>query len=157
MIRPTMPSDTPALVEIARQTGAYSPEEIQDLHDRLDAYPDRHAADEHQAITFDHNGQPAGVAYYAPVAMTDRTWSLYWLVAPASPPGPDVADRLLRHAEDDVRGRGGRLLVFEASSRSAQEPVRQLLAAHGYRPGAALPDFYAAGEDQIIFRKRLAP
>jgi ribosomal protein S18 acetylase RimI-like enzyme len=154
MIRPTLPSDTPALVEIARQTGAYSPEEIEDLLDRLDAYPDRHAADQHQAVTCDVNGGPAGVAYYAPVAMTHRTWSLYWLVAPTGP-GPDVADRLLRHAEDDVRGRGGRLLVFEASSRSGQEPVRQVLAGHGYRPGAVLPDFYADGEDQIIFRKRV--
>ena len=156
MIRPTVPADTPALVEMARQTGAYSAEEIQDLHDRLDSYPARHAAEDHQALTCDVNGRPAGVAYYAPVAMTDRTWSLYWLVAPTGP-GPDVADRLLRHAEQEVRGRGGRLLVFEASSRSAQEPVRQLLAAKGYRPGAVLPDFYADGEDQIIFRKRLAP
>ena len=157
MIRATVPADTAALVEIARQAGAFSAEELHDLHDRLDAYPERHAADDHQALTWAHDGRPAGLAYYAPVAMTDRTWALYWLIAPVAPPGPEVAGQLLRHAEQDVRNRGGRLLVFEVSSASAHEPVRQLLATHGYRPGAVLPDFYADGEDQIIFRKRLAP
>jgi ribosomal protein S18 acetylase RimI-like enzyme len=157
MIRPSVPADTAALVQVARQTGAFSPEEIQDLHDRLDAYPDRHTGDDHQALTCEHDGRPLGLAYYAPVAMADRTWSLYWLVVTDAPPGPQAADQLLRHTEQDVRGRGGRLLVFEASSRSAQESLRRLLAAHGYQPGAVLPDFYADGEDQIIFRKRLTP
>jgi hypothetical protein len=152
-----VPADTPALVQLARQTGAFSPEELQDLHDRLDAYPDRHAADDHQALTCEHDGRAVGAAYFAPVAMTDRTWALYWLIVVEPAPVPDVGGQLLRHAEQEVRSRRGRLLVFEASSRSAQEPLRRLLAAHGYRPGAVLPDFYADGEDQIIFRKRLTP
>jgi hypothetical protein len=157
MIRPTVHADTPALVEMVRQTGAFSAEEIQDLQDRLDAYPERHAADDHQALTWVHDGRPAGLAYAAPVAMTDHTWSLYWLVTPEASPGPEAADRLLAAVEQDVRGRGGRLLVFEASSASGHEQVRQLLAAHGFQLGAVLPDFYADGEDQMIFRKRLVP
>ena len=156
MIRPTAAADAPALVQFARQTGAYRSGELQDLQDRLDAYPAR-ADDGHRAVTYEHDGRPLGFAYYAPVAMTEGTWSLYWLIVPPAPPVADVGAALLRYAEQDIRQRHGRLLVIETSSRPGQESLRQLCAAQGYRPGAVLADFYADGEDQVIFRKWLAP
>jgi hypothetical protein len=154
MIRPTVPADTPALVRLAEESGAFTPAEVDDLRDRLAAYPDRHAADGHQALTAEQDDRPAGLAYYAPVAMTVGTWSLYWLVAG---PGPDVGGELLRHAEEDARRRGARLLVAETSSRPGQELARRRYAAHGYEAGAVLRDFYADGEDQVLFCKRLVP
>jgi ribosomal protein S18 acetylase RimI-like enzyme len=157
MIRPTVPADTPALVRLAEASGAYSAEEVHDLRDRLDAYPGRHAADDHQALTAEEAGRPVGLVYFAPVVMTERTWSVYWLVFGPPPQGPDVGAELLRRAEDDARRRGARLLVAETSSRPGQELVRRLYAAHGYEAGAVLPDFYADGDDQIISRKRLVP
>jgi GNAT superfamily N-acetyltransferase len=153
MIRPTIAAETPDVVRLAEESGAFTAQEVQDLRERLDAYPERHASDNHQALTAEQAGRPAGLAYYAPVAMTDRTWSIYWLV----PGTPAVGAELLRHAEDDARRRGARLLVAETSSRSSQEAVHRLYTAHGYEAGAVLPDFYADGEDQVLYRKRLAP
>jgi GNAT superfamily N-acetyltransferase len=157
MIRATVPADTPALLRLTEASGAFTPDEVHDLRDRLDAYPARHATDDHQALTAEQDGRPAGLAYFAPVVMTERTWSVYWLVFGAPPQGPDVGGDLLHHVEDDARRRGARLLVAETSSRPAQAPARHLYAAHGYEAGAVLPDFYGNGEDQIIFRKRLVP
>ena len=33
----------------------------------------------HRAVTFEKDGQAIGFAYFAPAAMTDRTWYLYWI------------------------------------------------------------------------------
>jgi ribosomal protein S18 acetylase RimI-like enzyme len=157
MIRPTIPADTSALVQLAQASGAFTPAEVDDLRDRLDAYPDRHALDGHQALTCEQEGRPTGLAYYAPVAMTERTWSMYWLVVARTPEGTQAGADLLRHTEDDARHRGARMLVAETSSRPGQEPARLLYAAHGYEVGATLPDFYADGDDQVIYRKLLVP
>jgi GNAT superfamily N-acetyltransferase len=157
MIRATVPADTPALLRLAEASGAFTADEVHDLRDRLEAYPGRHADDDHRALTAEQDGQPVGLVYVAPVVMTERTWSVYWLVFGPPPHGPDVGGDLLRHAEDECRRRGARLLVAETASRPAQEPARHVYAAHGYDAGAVLPDFYADGDDQVIFRKRLVP
>jgi ribosomal protein S18 acetylase RimI-like enzyme len=156
MIRPAVPADTPALVRLAEESG-FTAEEAEDVRARLDAVPVRRTSDGHQALTAERDGAVAGVIYYAPVAMTEGTWGVYWLVFGPAPAGEAVGADLLRHAEDDARRRGGRLLVAETSSEPAQEPARRAYAAAGYEPGAVLHDFYADGEDQIIFRKRLIP
>ena len=44
MIRPTVPDDTPALLEIARGTGVFKPLEIVALHEVLDDYHAREHA-----------------------------------------------------------------------------------------------------------------
>jgi ribosomal protein S18 acetylase RimI-like enzyme len=156
MIRPTVPADTPALVSLADQTGVFKPLEIEALREVLDDYHETMKGEGHISVTYEKDGQPIGFAYYAPAAMTDRTWYLYWIAVSKNTQARGVGGYLLRHAEQDIRKAGGRLLLIETSSLPHYELTRKFYLKHAYEQAAVLRDFYADGDDMVVFRKHLA-
>ena len=45
--------------------------------------------------------------------------------------------------------------AIETSSLPHYEPTRRFYLKHGYELGATLRDFYAEGDDMVVFRKLL--
>ena len=155
MIRPTVPEDTPRLLSITEGTRVFRPMEIEALKEVLDDYHATSHAQGHRSVTYEHEGQPIGFAYYAPAAMTDRTWYLYWIAVVKESHRRGLGGTLLGHAEDDIRRRGGRVLFIETSSLPHSGGARAFYRKHGYDVGGVLKDFYGDGDDMVIFRKRL--
>jgi GNAT superfamily N-acetyltransferase len=153
MIRPLMPADTSGLLRLAEETGVFKALEIQALREVLDDYHRTNRAEGHRAAGCELNGELVGFIYYAPAAMTDRTWSLWWIVVGKAHQAAGIGGRLLQHAEDEVRRAGGRVLFIETSSLPHYEPTRRFYLKHGYAEAARLADFYAAGDDLLFFRK----
>src|SRR5262245_28930366 len=79
MIRPTVPADTPVLLQLAEGTGVFKPHEIEALKEVLDDFHAHNAQLRHRCVIREDRGKVLGFAYYAPAAMTDRTWYLYWI------------------------------------------------------------------------------
>jgi ribosomal protein S18 acetylase RimI-like enzyme len=156
MIRPTTPADTPALLKVTEGTGVFKPHEIQALDEVLSDYHASNRALGHVAVTDERHGQIVGYAYYAPAAMTDRSWYLYWIAVTRNTQAKGVGSSLLRHAEDDIRRRNGRVLFIETSSLPHYELTRKFYLKHGYETAAVLKDYYSDGDDMVVFRKRLA-
>jgi hypothetical protein len=46
-------------------------------------------------------------------------------------------------------------MLIETSSLPRYEPTRRFYLKHGYEPAAVLRDFYADGDDPVVFGKRL--
>jgi ribosomal protein S18 acetylase RimI-like enzyme len=155
MIRSTLPSDTPTLLALTEATGVFKPLEIEALAEVLDDYHRTNAALGHRAVTAARDGEVLGFAYYAPAAMTERTWYLWWIAVRKTDQAQGVGGTLLRHAEDEIRRERGRLLLVETSSLPHYEPTRCFYRKHGYDSTAVLADFYADGDDLVFFRKRL--
>jgi ribosomal protein S18 acetylase RimI-like enzyme len=157
MIRPTVPGDTPPLLSLAAGTGVFKPHEIQALKEVLDDYHATNHAHGHRSITYEQDGQIIGFAYYAPAAMTDRTWYLYWIAVSKQIQAKGVGGALLQHVEEDIRRGRGRVLFLETSSLPHYELTRRFYLKHGYEQAALLRDYYTDGDDMVVFRKRLAP
>jgi ribosomal protein S18 acetylase RimI-like enzyme len=158
MIRPTIPADTPELLTIAEGTGVFKPIEIVALQEVLDDYHEANHAYGHRAITYEQDEQPIGFAYYAPAAMADRTWYLYWIAVSKHTHARGVGGKLLQHVEEDIRNfQKGRILLIETSSLPHYTLTRKFYHKHLYEQPAVIPDYYADGDDMVIFRKRLAP
>jgi ribosomal protein S18 acetylase RimI-like enzyme len=155
MIRPTTPADTPALLKLTEGTGVFKPHEVEALDEVLSDYHASAHALGHIAVTDERHGQIVGYAYYAPAAMTDRTWYLYWIAVTRDTQAKGVGSGLLRHAEDDIRRRGGRVLFIETSSLPHYDLTRKFYLKHGYEVTAVLKDYYSDGDDMVVFRKRL--
>jgi ribosomal protein S18 acetylase RimI-like enzyme len=156
MIRPTVPEDTPALLELTLGTGVFKEMELDALEEVLDDYHDVNHTLGHKSVTYEQDGRVIGFAYYAPAAMTDRTWYLYWIAVSKQIQARGVGGELLRHAEDDIRRAQGRLLLIETSSLPHYELTRRFYLRHNYEQAAVLRDFYADGDDLVFFRKHLA-
>jgi ribosomal protein S18 acetylase RimI-like enzyme len=155
MIRPTVPADTPALVSLAEGTGVFKPLEIVALREVLDDYHSDNEAIGHRSITFEQDGNILGFAYYAETAMTDRNWHLYWIAVSKDTQARGVGGQLLKYVEDDIRRLNGRQLLIETSSLPHYELTRKFYLKHGYQQVCVQPDYYAEGDDMVVFRKKL--
>ena len=156
MIRPTEPADTRAILALATQTGVFKPHEIVALDEVLIDYHATNKRLGHQSVTFEEGKEILGFAYYAPAAMTDRTWYLYWIAVTKHTQARGIGGTLLRHVEDDIREQRGRILLIETSSLPYYDLTRKFYVKHGYEQAAMIADFYADGDDLVVFRKRIA-
>jgi ribosomal protein S18 acetylase RimI-like enzyme len=155
MIRPTLPADSPSLVGLADETGVFKPHEMVALQEVLDDYHAGNHADGHRCVTYEKDGDIIGFAYYAPATMTDRTWYLWWIAVGKRTQAKGVGGNLLRHVEDDIRKHEGRVLLIETSSLPHYELTRRFYLKHHYDQEATLRDYYADGDDMVVFRKHL--
>jgi GNAT superfamily N-acetyltransferase len=155
MIRPTVPADTPALLAITQGTGLFLPLDMEALDAVLAAYFQENAAEGHRCFTYEQQGQIAGFVYYAPAAMTDRTWYLWWIVVSKQIQAKGIGGQLLKQAEDGARAENGRLMMVETSGLASYELTRKFYLKHAYDQAAVLKDYYADGHDMVVFRKRL--
>jgi ribosomal protein S18 acetylase RimI-like enzyme len=155
MIRPTTTADTPHLLKLTEGTGVFKPHEVEALNEVLGDYHASAHEHGHIAVTFEEHGKILGYAYYAPAAMTDRTWYLYWIAVTRDVHAKGIGGKLLRHAEDDIRARKGRVLFIETSSLPHYDLTRKFYLKHGYENTATLRDYYSDGDDMVVFRKKM--
>jgi ribosomal protein S18 acetylase RimI-like enzyme len=155
MIRPTVPEDTPALLEIAKGTGVFKPLEITALREVLDDYHDSAHKMGHRSITCEQDSKILGFAYYAPAAMTDRAWYLYWIAVSKQTQARGIGGKLLHHVEDEIKKSNGRILLIETSSLPHYGLTRQFYLKHGYEQPTVIKDFYADGDNLVLFSKRM--
>lgn len=157
MIRPTLEADTEALAAMAEGTRVFKPLEIDALRGLLDYLHADGFADGHRGVTLERDGAPAGFAYFAPTDMTEGTWHLYWIFVGKGVQSRGLGARLLGFVEAEVAAAGGRLLLIETSSLPSYDATRKFYLKNGYEHEATIRDFYADGDDQVVFRKLLPP
>ncbi len=155
MIRHVERADTPTLLSLTEATGVFKKHEIQALQEVLDEYHASNRGYGHIAVVDERDGRIVGYAYYAPAAMTDRSWYLYWIAVTKQIQAKGVGSGLLKHAEEDIRKKNGRVLFIETSSLPHYDPTRRFYLKHDYEVTGQLRDYYADGDDMVIFRKRL--
>ena len=111
-------------------------------------------AAEERWLTFDDGG-PLGLAYYVPERMTDGTFNLLLIAVHPDRHGQGIGAKLMAHAEADLAARGGRVLLVETSGLETFARTRGFYHSIGYDEEARIREFYAAGEDKVVFRKAL--
>ncbi len=153
MIRPSTPDDTIALIAIADAIG-FQPNELEQLSEMLADYFGGDSDSDRFWLTDDDNG-PIGVAYCEPERMTNRTWNLQLLAIRPDRQGQGRGATLLRYVEQTLTARGGRMLLVETSGLPEFERTRAFYRQCGYEEEARIRDFYAAGDDKVVFRKVL--
>lgn len=157
MIRSCEARDTQPLTEMAERTGVFKPLEIVAFREVLDDYHAFQERDGHRAVCLEVDGRLLGMAYFAPAAMTDRTWYLWWILVEKSDQSRGLGSQLIRFAEQAIQQEAGRLLLIETSSLPHYGPTRAFYVKNGYQPAAVIPDYYTDGDDLVVFSRRFLP
>jgi ribosomal protein S18 acetylase RimI-like enzyme len=157
MIRPMTRADRPAVLALIGATGFFRPGEIRVAEELLDIYLDQSGQKDYAVVVVeDETGSVAGYLTYGPTPLTRGTYDLYWMaVAPASQ-GRGHGRALVAWLEHRAREAGGRMIVIETSSTPKYDPTRRFYLGLDYAEVARIPDFYEAGDDRVIYAKRLA-
>lgn len=156
MIRPIVQEDAPAAIEVAVAAGLFSPDETEILQSLLTDYFIQNEAAGHRCIV-DDDGGIVSIAYSAPKPATDRTWELVMLAVKPGDQGRGRGAALVSAVEYGLRSTRQRLLLIETSATAAYDRTRAFYQKCGYEEEARVRDYYAAGDDMIMFRKFLSP
>jgi ribosomal protein S18 acetylase RimI-like enzyme len=105
--------------------------------------------------SFSREGQLVGYVCYGATPGTDRTYDLYWIATHPEFQGEGAGSQLMEEVERRLRQREARLLVVETSSRGDYAPTRRFYESRGYRCDACVVNYYSAGDNRLVYTKRL--
>lgn len=104
----------------------------------------------------ERDGRLAGYACFGPIAVTIGSWDLYWIVVHPEFQRQGLGRHLLSDTERRIADAEGRQIYIETSSQPIYEPTQAFYRSSGYLLEATLKDFYAVGDDKLVFVKRVA-
>jgi GNAT superfamily N-acetyltransferase len=149
------PEDRAAIERIVREVGVFRAEEIDVAMELVDVGLSDDAKGYLFAVAESDAGDVIGYACWGHAPMTDATYDLYWIAVDPARHGGGVGRALLAACEEDVRARGGRLLLIETEGTAAYEPTRRFYLRAGYPEVARLRDYYREGADKVVYGRSL--
>jgi ribosomal protein S18 acetylase RimI-like enzyme len=115
-----------------------------------------HEEHAYQLLVAEDDGSVAGYACFGSVPLTRGAFDLYCIAVAPERRGRGIGRALLRRAEELAASQGGRLLMAETSGRPAYEGTRAFYErAESWRSCARIRDFYAPGDDKVVYVKYL--
>lgn len=150
-IRLTKYEDLPGLREVLEGTGLFPAEMLADLASGF------LAGDESAGLwlSCESGGQAMGFCYAVPEALTDGTWNMLAIAVLPARQGEGCGCALVARLEAILRDQGQRVLIADTSGTEAFARTRAFYSANGYAEEARIRDFWAEGDDKVVFWKSL--
>jgi ribosomal protein S18 acetylase RimI-like enzyme len=159
-------SDRPAVAALLESLAAFKAEERAVALELVDARLARPEGDDYRFIlsfaevSHSSGGRSseklAGYLCYGRTPMTMATYDLYWIATSPEFARSGVASDLLASMEREIGREGGGLVRVETGSREGHGAAVHFYDALGFRRAAVIGDFYAPGDDLLIFTKRVS-
>ncbi len=156
MIEVAVREDGPAIRAITTEVGVFTAAEVDCVDELFGDYLEHGAGGDYRFIVFRDGATVLGYGCYGPTALTEGTWDFYWLGVTPAAHGRGVGRALLEVVEKQVVAAGGYLLLIETSMTPAYAPARRLYEGAGYQREAVIRDFYARGDDLVMYSKHFS-
>jgi N-acetylglutamate synthase-like GNAT family acetyltransferase len=150
-IRQTHPKDIPSLQSVIDETGLFPSEMLPDMIEGF------FSGDEHQSLwlTCEKDEEIIGFCYAIPEQLTNGTWNMLAIAVHPLKQGGGVGSTIVKHLESALHQRGHRVLIAETSGTDVFSTTRAFYRKNHYTEEARIRDFWAEGDDKIVFWKRL--
>ncbi|HUG90500.1 MAG TPA: GNAT family N-acetyltransferase [Planctomycetaceae bacterium] len=142
---------------IVESTGFFRPDEVDVAVELVDERLAKGPPSGYEFVFAERDGRTVGYACYGPIACTIGSYDLFWIAVDRADQRGGLGRRLLEAAEDAIRRAAGRHIYIETSNRPQYASTRGFYERCGYRLAAVLPEFYAPGDDKVIYVKDLTP
>jgi GNAT superfamily N-acetyltransferase len=153
-IRSMVNKDKSAVMKILKNTPEFTPAEVVLADEVIDSYLFNPVASGYYILVADMDSSIAGYVCYGPTPITESTWDLYWIAVDHTIQGQGIGRQLMEAAEENIKRAGGHLVLVETSSKPGYEKTNLFYQRLGYKLTARIIDFYAVGDDQMIYEKR---
>lgn len=150
-IRPTQADDMAALKGVLRETDLFPADMLPDMiHGFLSGQEGAEIW-----LTATSEGKIAGFCYAIPEMLAEGVWNMLAIAVLPAAQGLGCGSALTAHLEEALRARAQRIVIADTSGTDAFADTRAFYRKNGYREEARIRDFWAAGDDKIVFWKSL--
>jgi GNAT superfamily N-acetyltransferase len=157
MIAIAEPADGAAIARITRAVRVFNPEEVACVQELWDEYTQRGEASGYHFLVAREDNHVFGYACFGPRALAENVYDFYWLATDPDAQHRGVGRALMQQVEAHVAAQNGRLLLIETSATPPYQAARRLYESCGYRYQAVIHDFYAPGDDLLVYGKTFMP
>ncbi len=155
-IRKAEARDREAILSITEAVGVFTREDLSCVGELLDTYYGKACQQEYFfLVACAESDEVLGYVAFGPTPLTEGTYDMYWLAVTPKAQGQGLAKQLFLAAEEELVAMGARLIVLETSGTPDYAPARHMYDRLGYEGRNAVPDFYAPGDDLMIYHKHL--
>jgi GNAT superfamily N-acetyltransferase len=151
-------SDASAVGTLVQETGFFSEEETQVAIELVEETLTRGSASGYEFVFADAPGNTGKLLAYAcfgPVPATRSSYDLYWIAVTPVQQGKGLGGQLLQEVERCALESGATQMYLDTSGRPQYAPTRAFYLSQGYQVAATLKDFFAPGDDKVMFVKYL--
>jgi ribosomal protein S18 acetylase RimI-like enzyme len=154
--RDTVQEKDPGIVRnITESSGFFYPDEIDVAVELAVETVQKGSQSGYFFIFAESGGGSLGYTCFGPIPCTRESYDLYWIAVHNDFRGQGIGKILIRASEEKIAELGGKRVYIETSSREKYKPTQNFYLSCGYKIEARLKDFYAPGDDKLIYLKVL--
>ncbi len=106
-------------------------------------------------LSCEERGKAIGFCHAAPEHMTDGTWNMLAIAVLPAEQGKGYGRAITARLEAILADHDQRILIVNTSGTETFSRARLFYANNGYTEEARIRDFWASGDDKIVFWKSL--
>ena len=148
--RPLTHADRAPLGALLARIPQFSPDEVEVALELIDASLHDPVTSGYACLVA-HDGAVVGYICFGPTPMTESTWDLYWIAVAPERQGQGIGRALYDGFVAHIRAQGGRHIRIETSSKESYAATGGFYERLGFSVDGRLRDFYADGDDLLIF------
>lgn len=150
------PADRERVRKLVDATGFFLPAEVDVAVELVDERLARGPASGYHFVFADRGAELAGYACYGPIACTVASFDLFWIAVDPACQRLGMGRQLLSTVESRIAFAGGQRVYVDTSGKPQYAATRAFYERTGFRCEARLTDFYAPGDDRVIYVKLLS-
>ncbi len=151
-IRQTNQDDIAAMQEVLDRTELFPSEMLPDMVGEF--LSDDESSD--IWLTCEANGKAVGFCYAVPEELAEGAWNMLAVAVLPTEQGNGFGGAITKHLEVELKKRGQRILIADTSGKDEFAQTREFYRKNGYSEEARIRDFWAAGDDKVVFWKSLS-
>ncbi|MCJ7591818.1 MAG: GNAT family N-acetyltransferase [Woeseiaceae bacterium] len=151
-------SDAAAVYALVTETGFFSKSEQQIAIELVEETLSMGKESGYEFVFVDMPGKPGsllGYTCYGPIPDTVSSFDLYWIAVSPRQQRTGLGSALLIETERLALQQKASRMFVDTSGREQYTPTRNFYERSGYQQEARLIDFYAPGDDKVIYAKTL--
>lgn len=153
MIRRLKQADVPRIEKFLKKVKAFSETEVSVAMELISLAAKNPEQTDYNVFVYEDTKKILGYYCTGKRPLTDAVYDLYWIVTNPEHSQKGTGKKLLIHAEEFVLSMNARWLLAETSSKEEYAAARNFYLRNHYSIIAEINDFYAVGDNLMVFGK----
>lgn len=155
MIRKIKQADVPKLENMLKNIPQFNENEISVAMELITIAANNPMQKDYNIFVYEDKENILGYHCTGERPLTNGTYDLYWIASDPTSNKKGIGAQLLNHAENFVAEKKGRWLLAETSSKENYTGTRDFYLRNNFSILCEINDFYALGDNLLIFGKYL--
>lgn len=151
--REVFPGDQDLVKAIVTSTGFFREDEVLIAAELVEERLEKGASSGYEFLFAEMDGETLAYSCFGLIPCTLHSYDLYWIATHREYMNRGIGKYLLQESEKTIFSLGGKGIYVETSSKDLYAPTRAFYEKNQYLLQARFENFYAPGDDKLVYVK----